>query len=132
MMEYTFYTDLWSMLQAVAAGLIMGVYYDVFRVLRRFISFCNLSVAIQDILFWITSAVYVFFVCVRLNNGYIRIYFVCFSLLGWAIYYFTFGKLMFLVFDSIAKKVGCIYENIKNRIMKKSVKICTNRSKCRK
>ena len=60
MMEYTHYTTLFSMLQALTAGLFWGVYYDVFRILRRMIHFHRLSVAFQDLFFWITSAVFIF------------------------------------------------------------------------
>ena len=62
-MEYTYYTDLNSMLQALAAGIIMGVYYDIFRFARRLFHFSNFSVIIQDIIFWLSSAIYIFFVC---------------------------------------------------------------------
>ena len=75
-MEYTHITDLVSLLQALLVGVGMGVYYDVFRLRRRIFQFRWLSVALQDVIFWVTSAVAVFFVCVRWNGGYIRIYFV--------------------------------------------------------
>ena len=105
MMEYTYYTDLNSMLQAIVAGVLMGVYYDAFRLVRRMVRFDRISVALQDLLFWMTSAVYLFFVCIRLNNGYIRIYFILFALTGWGIYYATVGRFVFVVFDFIIRLI---------------------------
>lgn len=116
-MEYTYYTDLNSMLQALVTGVLLGVYYDAFRLLRRMISFTDISVAFQDIVFWLTSAVYIFFVCVRLNNGYIRIYFVFFALVGWGLYYFTCGKLVFKVLDIILGFFHRLSKTAKNKIL---------------
>ena len=125
MMEYTFYPDLTSMLQALAAGVLLGVYYDAFRVLRRVIHFDRVSVAMQDILFWLTSAVYLFFVCIRLNNGYIRIYFVLFALAGWGVYYATVGRMIFVVFDFMLKIVGRLTKSIKKMTVSLIRKIYT-------
>ena len=122
-MEYTYYTDLNSMLQALAAGIIMGVYYDIFRFARRLFHFSNFSVIIQDIIFWLSSAIYIFFVCVKLNNGYIRIYFVVFALIGWGVYFFTLGKIIFIIFDFIIKILRSFYYKIKKRITLSTVAI---------
>lgn len=125
MMEYAYYTDIFSMLQALAAGLIMGIYYDAFRLLRRIVHFESISVAMQDFFFWITSAVYLFFVCVKLNNGYIRIYFVFFALVGWSVYYITLGKIIFAVFDFIIKYLSRILATAKKTLVTKMSQLYT-------
>ncbi len=125
MMEYTYYTDIFSMLQALAAGLIMGVYYDAFRFLRRIVHFESISVAMQDFFFWTTSAVYLFFVCVKLNNGYIRIYFVFFALVGWSIYFVTVGKIVFAAFDVIIKFISRILATVKKTLTSKISQLYT-------
>ena len=122
-MEYTHYTTIYSMLQALAAGAVWGLYYDVFRLLRRMIHFSGFSVALQDVFFWLTSAVYIFFVCVRLNNGYIRIYFVIFALVGWGIYFATLGRVAFAVFDKIIGFLRRIFEKVKAGILSLLAKI---------
>lgn len=126
MMEYTHYTDLTSMLQALAAGVLMGVYYDVFRLMRRMIRFDRISVALQDIFFWMTSAVYVFFVCVRLNNGYIRIYFILFAIIGWGFYYATVGRLIFAVFDCIINVIRKLLNGIRKILLSIAEKLYIN------
>lgn len=117
MMEYTHITDITSMLQALLAGAAMGIYYDVFRFLRRIFKFSDLSVALQDILFWITSAVLIFFVCLELNAGFIRIYFVIFVMIGWLLYFMTAGKFIFIIFDHIITFFNRIFDTAKKIIL---------------
>ena len=122
-MEYTHYTDISSMLQALAAGVIWGLYYDVFRLLRRLIRFSRVSVAVQDLIFWLTSAVYIFFVCIKLNNGFIRIYFVFFALIGWVIYFATVGRIAFVIFDPIISFMCRIFAKLKKPIISVMTKL---------
>lgn len=107
------------MLQALAAGVVMGIYYDLFRILRRLFRFSALSVAIQDILFWLTASVPFFFVCLKCNGGFIRIYFVFFALLGWFCYFMTAGKLIFLLFDKIICFFRRVFDTNKANSLKK-------------
>lgn len=122
-MVYTYYTSIYSMIQALLTGIVWGVYYDAFRLLRRMIHFTRVSVALQDIIFWLTSAVGIFFVCVRFNNGFIRIYFVLFAIVGWVLYFFTIGRAAFAVFDLVIGVLWRIFEKTKNRIMSIMAKI---------
>lgn len=123
MMEYTYVTGVASMLQALLAGVAMGIYYDVFRFLRRIFKFDDLSVALQDLLFWITSAVFIFFICLKLNSGFIRIYFVIFTMIGWLCYFMTAGKMIFKIFDGIIKIFNRIFDTIQRKIISISERI---------
>lgn len=116
-------TGVASLLQALAAGVALGIYYDVFRLLRRVARFDRVSVMMQDLIFWLTSAVFVFFVCVKLNNGYIRIYFVMLAMLGWLIYFMTAGKLAFFIFDGFLYFINLVFEKIKHSFFHLSCKI---------
>ena len=71
-MEYTHITNLVSMLQALLVGVGMGVYYDCFRFWRRMIQCRWPSVALQDLVFWLTSAVAVFFICIRAASHLVK------------------------------------------------------------
>ena len=116
-MEYTYTPGLFSLLQALAAGLALGLYYDVFRLLRRLFRFSAFSVAMQDILFWCSAAVGLFFVCLRWNADVIRVYFVFFTLIGWLLYLLTAGQLNFLVLDGVKKPFSRIFEKMHNAII---------------
>ncbi len=128
-MEYLQITDIFSMLQALLTGAIMGVYYDIFRFARRVFKFSSFSVAMQDIIFWITSAVPIFFICIRLNGGYFRIYFIIFTLLGWFIYFKTLGRLIFIVFDRIINAFHRVIATFRRGIIKIGEKILLKKSR---
>lgn len=117
-MEYLEITDIFSMLQALLTGVLMGIYYDIFRFVRRIFKFSTFSVALQDIFFWITSAVPVFFICIKLNGGYLRIYFIIFTLAGWFIYFKTIGKLVFIVFDRIINLIRRTFATFRRGIIR--------------
>lgn len=99
-------------------GAAMGIYYDVFRFFRRIFKFSSFSVAVQDLMFWITSAVIVFFICIRLNGGFVRIYFIIFALLGWFVYFKTAGKIIFTIFDFIIGIFNRIFATVKRFFIK--------------
>lgn len=122
-MEYTHITNLVSLLQALIVGVGMGIYYDCFRFWRRIIQCRWPSVALQDLIFWLTSAVEIFFVCIRCNGGYIRIYFVIFVMCGWLLYFFTAGKIVFWVLDRLIKFTNRIFKMVQNKIVHFSKKI---------
>ncbi len=122
-MEYLSITDIFSLIEALITGAVMGIYYDVFRFIRRIFKFSTFTVAVQDVLFWITSAIPVFFICIKLNGGYFRIYFIIFALVGWFIYFQTIGKLIFIAFDLIINTVRRIFAMFRRQIIRFAEKI---------
>ena len=123
-MNYSYITDGLSLLQALLAGIAMGLYYDVFRLLRRFFRFGWMSVVWQDLFFWVTSAVALYFRCVACNEGYLRLYFVIIAVLGWGVYDFTAGRLLFVLIDRMARHYNRISDTFRHRVMKKMIEIC--------
>ena len=121
-MEYTHVTTVYSFLQAIIAGFAIGIYYDLFRLLRRLIKCKKNWVDIQDIFFWISSAVCLFFICISLNNGFIRIYFILSALIGWGIYYSIIGRFLFGIIDWLLKILRKLIARIKNFILHYSTK----------
>lgn len=113
-MEYTHMTNLLSLLQALLTGVGMGVYYDCFRAARRMIRFSAVSVAVQDLFFWVSSAVVLFFLCLYFNNGFIRLYFVTAALFGWLGYSLTAGRLLIAVLNHVGGLNNRIFDFIKN------------------
>ena len=80
--------------KALITGAVLGIYYDVFRIIRR-IAPCNYAnILTQDLFFWTTSAVVVFFVTIKLNGGVVRYIFIAAVLGGWAFYMLTLGSLV--------------------------------------
>ncbi len=98
--------------QAVLTGAVMGVYYDVFRILRRIFRFGYATIAAQDVFFFVTSAFGVFFAGTYFTGGTIRISFVAAVLLGWGIYATTAGALLLLVVGRLVVYIKCLLRYI--------------------
>ena len=55
-------------------GVIIGILFDFFRILRRSIKTPNIITYIQDILFWILTGIIVLYSIWYFNNGELRIF----------------------------------------------------------
>ncbi|MBE6760218.1 MAG: hypothetical protein E7554_09085 [Ruminococcaceae bacterium] len=88
--------------KALLAGAALGIYYDLFRILRRVFHFGYAMILAQDLFFWITGAVGIFFCSAVVYGGQLRIIFVCAALVGWGIYSATVGAVLMKVFDFVS------------------------------
>jgi len=102
--------------EALLLGLIMGVYYDIFRIIRRIIRCRYANIVGQDVFFWVTSAFMVFFVMIRLNSGQVRILFVAMVLVGWIFYMFTAGALVMYIVGWCIRGIKIISSGIHKTI----------------
>ena len=80
-------------LQALLAGNLVYLIYSAIRVFRRIIKHNLFWVSVEDFVFWIVSALYVFVRIEETSNGNIRWYFVLGVCVGgllthYIIYYF--------------------------------------------
>ncbi|MCL2095468.1 MAG: spore cortex biosynthesis protein YabQ [Oscillospiraceae bacterium] len=97
-----------------AVGGFLGVFYDVFRIIRIAFNSGWLSVFFQDIIFCVLSAFSVILLVFYTNSGTVR----WFSMLGcfmcFVLYHVTIGRIiMFLskkIIDSIKKALGFLYK----------------------
>lgn len=91
--------------QALACiySLVLGgalcLFYDVIRATRRAGANSAFAVFAGDILFWLISAICVFFFMVALTNGEIRGYIVFSAAAGFIIFRLTLGRLTFYILD---------------------------------
>lgn len=88
---------------AVGFGFCIGVLYDVFRLIRLLV--CggkNKAFLVSDILFALVAAFLTFLFALTLLNGGIRGYVLFGELLGFLIYYISFGTFVVRVTDKIA------------------------------
>jgi len=59
-------------LKALATGVVLVFVYDWLRIIRRIIPHGNIWIAIEDFLFWMGSAIVIFSMLFRENDGYLR------------------------------------------------------------
>ena len=82
-------------------GFLIGLLFDIFRVLRKSFKTPDSITYMQDILFWILSGFLTIFTILKFNNGEIR-FFIFFGIfLGFSIYMLVFSSLFIKVSVSI-------------------------------
>lgn len=92
-----------------AAGIIISLLFDFFRILRKSFKTPNLIICFQDLLFWILSGFFIIWIAYKYTNGQIRAYMI--------ISLFLAGILYFLIVSKpIVKFFSGIIINIKNLI----------------
>ena len=82
-------------LTCVQTGIIMGMLYDLIRILRKVIHHPNWLVQIEDLLYWITCGCFAFIMVYWENYGQIRV-FVFIGILIGALLYFSTASILFM------------------------------------
>ena len=90
-------------LASLLLGVLVGVIYDFFRVLRKCCLRSKGAVALQDLLFSILFTAANFTFMLYFTDGQIRWYLLAGECLGWTLYYFTIGELVMRVSDKIIR-----------------------------
>lgn len=80
-------------LLSIGFGFLLGILYDVFRTVRMIISNSKGFVLFMDLLYFAFCTFLNFCFILTLDYGKIRIYIAIAELLGWLIYYFSFGAI---------------------------------------
>lgn len=80
-------------LLSIGFGFLLGILYDVFRTVRLVISDSKGFVIFMDLLYFTFCTFLNFCYLLTLDYGKIRFYIVFAELLGWLIYYFSFGAI---------------------------------------
>jgi len=78
-------------LYAFGFGFLLGVFYDVFRVIRLAFTAGKRFIFVQDMIYVMACAVASFLFFLVINNGTVRGYAFLAELLGWLVYYFSLG-----------------------------------------
>ena len=86
-------------------GVIIGVLFDFFRILRRTIKTSNFITYIEDIIFWILTGLLILYNIWYFNNGEIRIFLFLGIILGVLIYMSTLSSLVIKLFSEILKMI---------------------------
>ena len=74
-------------------GVVIGILFDFFRILRRTIKTGNIATYIQDILFWILTGILILYNIWYFNNGEIRVYMFLGIIIGTLIYMSTLSNI---------------------------------------
>lgn len=84
-------------LYSCVMGAALGVIYDMFRIFRLAVKTHKIVIVFQDILYLGIWAMAVLWFSVYVGNGEVRLFYLVGTVLGWIVYYFTIGQLVFAV-----------------------------------
>lgn len=93
-------------------GFLIGVIFDIFRILRKSFNTPNFITYIEDILFWIISACIVMYSLFIFNNGQFRAYIFIGIFLGVITYMLFFSKLFIMISVKIISFIKKIISTI--------------------
>lgn len=96
-------------------GIIIGILFDIFRVLRKTFKTNDIVTYLEDILFWILTGIIVLYSIFTFNNGEIRLFMFIAIFIGAVIYLF--------LFSSYFIKINVTILNILKNIILKIIKI---------
>lgn len=91
-MDNIILSQLYSLLIFTITGIIIGVFFDIFRILRRSFKTPDIITYIEDILFWIFTGVFFITVLFKFNNGEIRSYVLLGLIFGIIVYMIIISK----------------------------------------
>ena len=89
-------------------GFLIGIIFDVFRILRKAFKTKDVITYLQDFLFWILSGAIVLYTIFKFNNGILRGFIFVGILIGFIIYILAFSKVFIntnLFIINIIKKI---------------------------
>ncbi len=99
-------------LLALGMGFLLGVLYDLIRIVRISITRGKAAVVVCDLLFCLALCVVTFLFCLTVNEGEIRGYLVAGEGLGFLVYYFSLGAVVFALSEKIITGIKSIFKRI--------------------
>ncbi len=89
-------------------GIIIGIVFDFFRVIRKTFKASDVSTFIQDIMFLVFSGYLIITSIIKINGGEVRLFLFLGIVFGCIIYTLTISNIcviIFLVFVKICKRI---------------------------
>lgn len=90
---------------SLVAGIIIGVFFDLYRLIRGVNAPNNVITCIQDILFWLLTSILVFIFLLYTNYAYVSIYVYVLIFIGLYLYLRFFSKIILSIIYTISKSI---------------------------
>lgn len=111
--------------KAFATGVILVFVYDLIRIIRRLISHNNFWIAVEDFIFWLGSALVIFVMLFRENDGYLRGFSIGGVIIGMMLYFFLLSRfvvkgMVFIlerVLYVLLRPLACVMKLLKGPVM---------------
>lgn len=97
----------------VLSGILIGIFFDLFRILRKSFNTPDIVTYIEDTIFWILTGIFLLYITFKFNNGEIRAYIFLGLIIGITFYILLFSK----YFIKINVKIMLILKKIVGKII---------------
>ncbi|NLN65674.1 MAG: spore cortex biosynthesis protein YabQ [Clostridiaceae bacterium] len=97
--------EVYVFLSAMGSGAIAGFIYDIFRLKRKVMKTKTFITGLEDVVFWVITALLVFVTAYFSNEGEIRLYFLFGACVGVLIYYWLFSRWVIQILTFLIKIV---------------------------
>ena len=95
------------------SGFLIGIIFDLFRILRKSFKTSDLITYIEDFIFWIITGTYLLIIIFKFSFGQIRLYMFISLIIGFIVYILTLSK----YFISFTVKIIKFLKNIISKII---------------
>lgn len=99
-------------------GFLIGILFDIFRILRKSFKTKDIVTYIEDILFWIITGIFLLYSVFRFNNGEIRLYMFIAILIGVLLYMLILSSYIITINVKIITSVKNLFQKIFNVFFK--------------
>ena len=106
--------QIYLLLIFIGSGFLIGIFFDIFRVLRKSFKTPDIITYLEDFLFWIITGIYLIFIIFKFSFGQIRLFMFASLILGFALYILTISKF----FIKLNVKIITILKKIISKILK--------------
>jgi len=109
-------TQLNVLIYSIIAGMITGVLFDIYRIIRGIKNPKVILTFFCDIIFWVFSAFVIFIFLLYTNYAFMEIYIFLYIALGIYIYLKLLSRFFTYINHKIIKTLGIILRILKNNI----------------
>lgn len=104
--------ELNTLLAFFIIGILIGIIFDIFRVLRKTFKTANIITYIEDFLFWILTGLLVIYGCINIASGEVRLYMILMIIIGIIIYFMIISKAFIFINYKILSGIKFVIETI--------------------
>ncbi|WP_315117248.1 spore cortex biosynthesis protein YabQ [uncultured Clostridium sp.] len=102
---------------SLASGIITGILFDIYRIIRGFENPNKIITYIQDILFWIMSSILVFIFLLYFNYAYVGVYVYLLISIGIFFYLKIASDIFIKILYNFIVVIGKLLRILKNSIL---------------
>ena len=106
--------QIYLLLVFIGSGFLIGIFFDIFRILRKSFKTPDIITYLEDFLFWIITGIYLIFIFFKFSFGQIRLFMFASLIFGFVVYILTISK----VFINFNVKIITILKKIISKIFK--------------